>query len=199
MSSYQSFVLLNYRVACAEQRKKENEIEVFQRILNAGTLRDEIDSSIIEDLLYGYQLGIKVLGVFQSLIATEINSPKQIFHFEEFRYPLIKVYGAALFGATDENTEHELDRTEFDDVFIHVIPLKTSLSIMCGYLKTYKTDWTAAYVNSWKNLTEADLKANPTNLFAARIENWGIAPSLFESIPQRTVDKMVVHSGIGMQ
>lgn len=191
LCSYPAFVLLNYRVVCAEQRKKQIEIEVFQRTLNSRTLKGNLDTVTIEQLVYGYELGIRDLDYLKGLIRSEIEYQREIFQFEEFSYPLIKVYGAALFGTTDENTKNEPDRIEFDDIFIHVIPLKSNLSIMCGYLKQFKTDWEVDFVNSWRDLNESDLQIKLTNLFAARIENWGIAPSLFESTPKETIDKMI--------
>ncbi len=191
LDSYLAFGLLNYRVACAEQRKKEIEIEVFQRILNSKTLRGRLDTVIIEQFLYGYELGVRDLTMLRDLIRNEIKYERRVFSFEKFSYPLVKVYGAALFGTTDENSNEVSEKIEFDDIFIHVIPLESSLLIMCGYLNEFKTKWAVDFVDSWRDLNEDDLQLNLTNLFAARIENWGIAPSLFESIPKETIDKMI--------
>lgn len=189
--SYPGFVLLNYRVTCAEQRKKQIEAEVFQRTLNAKTLKGNVDAFTIEKFLYGYQLGIRDLDNLKDIIKKEIESPEEIFRFEAFRYPLTKVYGAALFGTTDENTKDDPERFEFDDIFIHVIPFQDSMGVLCGYIKKFETDWTVNYVHSWREINESDLKVRLTDLFAARIENWGIAPSLFESIPKKTIGKMI--------
>jgi len=187
---YQSLLLFCYRIVCAEQRKKEQAVEVQQRILKAVSLKGKFGPEYLS-LLKGNELGIKDLEKFKSIIEAEIMIPRQIFQFETYTYPLLKVYGSAVFSTYDVGDVEEVERTNFDDVFIHVIPSDKHLHIICGYLKQFCTKWIADYVESWRGLTDEQLTKGLTNLFSSRIENWGMAPSIHQNISRRTINKMI--------
>ena len=44
------------------------------------------------------------------------------------------------------------------------------------------------YALSWQNLTQEDLNSKLSELFACRIENWGMSQKLYKSIPQQKID-----------
>lgn len=191
LHDYHAFLLFSYRVVCAEQRKKQQNVEIHERILNAETLKGSFDKNYVELFLKGFKLGVNDLERLKRIVKVELGSKENIFEFFTYKYPLIKVYGASLFSVVERYDADEMERSIFDDVFIHVIPYKDELFIVCGYLKEYKTNWVVEYCQSWGNLSHQDLTFKLTNLFAARIENWGLAPSLFNKIPQPTVTKMI--------
>jgi len=189
---YRTFVLLCYRVVCAEQRKKQQNVEIYERLLGAETLKGIIDSTKVELFLKGFKLGVDDLERLKHIVKMELENGQNIFEFATYTYPLIKVYGASLFSVVDRYDPDEMAMSLFDDVYIHVIPSTHELFILCGYLKEYKTNWIVEYTQSWANLTDENLKLKLSNLFAARIENWGMAPSLFNQIPVETMNKMIM-------
>lgn len=188
---YESLLLLSYRAICAEQRKKERVVEIYKRIMEAKSLRGEFDRRFPALILKGNELGIKDLDKFKKIVETEIRTPSDKFYFVTYKYPLIKVYGSAVFSVYDAGDGEEAERTIFDDVLIHIIPSDETLSIVCGYLKEFSNKWVTDYVDSWRGLEYETLTMNLTNLFASRIENWGLAPSLYQRIPRSTIDAML--------
>ena len=184
LKNYRNQLLLSYRVICAEIRKKEIGIEYNIRILNSRTLFGIIDKQSIELFVKGSKIGIEDLMHYKSLIEQELEKPNSQFLFEVYKYPLIQVFCAASFSISPEKQNQQPWKT----VFIHGIPYDSNFYIIVGYHKDYVSDWILKYVQDWANLNEAKLEEKLTNLFATRVENWGISPNLFRTISKEKID-----------
>jgi len=187
---YRSQLLLSFRAVCAEIRKKQRNIEIFTRILNANTLKGEIDRDSIEIFLKGTAFGITDLERYKGLLGEEIKLNKATFSFSTFTYPLIKIYGSATFSPMDDFTDPDQNHP-LNAVFIHVIPYNNILHVIVGYHNDCVDEWITNYLDSWRNLETRDLENKLTNLFATRIETWGLSPSLYRSIPAKTLKKLI--------
>ncbi|MBN2596095.1 hypothetical protein [Labilibaculum sp.] len=187
LSDYRIQLLLSYRVVCSEIRKKEVVLDKHNRILNAQTLRGNIDLEIIENLVKGSELGIQDLSFYRKLVDQELQENNNDFKFKIYKYPLIKVYGSAIFSPTHQIVNPERD-DPFESVFIHIIPDQNYLNVIIGYHKQHSTSWIEEYVESWKGLDMEPLEEKLTDLFAVHIENWGMSPLIKEKIDSKTID-----------
>jgi hypothetical protein len=189
--NYLTQLLYSYRVVCAEIRKKEINIEKNTRMLNSHLLRGYLDFTGIEAFIEGSKQGIRDLRIYKKLLEEEINEQKEHFVFQVFKYPIIKVYGSAVFSPLDKKVTNPETLDPLNSIFVHVIPTNNQLYIIVGYHKEYSSVWILNYVKSWYQLDEKTLQLKLTNLFAARIENWGINPSLYSKIHQKSIDALI--------
>ncbi|WP_109831121.1 hypothetical protein [Reichenbachiella versicolor] len=189
--SYRSQLLFSYRTLCSELRKKETNLLTHERILQAETLKGEIDEFEIKQFIDGTNRGIQDLLLYKRLFEEEITTPSNNFHFKTYSYPLIRVYGSATFSPINSRIDNPLQSEPFKSMFIHVIPQKEDLKIIVGYNKSYSSDWIEEYTDSWNNLTYIELQQNLTELFATRIESWGMSISTYNSIGQSKINAFI--------
>jgi len=191
MDNYRNQLLLSYRVVCAEIRKKELNLELKTRILNSKTLYVLINREYVETFITGTKIGIKDLRHYKDIFEKELEKAENEFVFKVFKYPLIKVYGSATFSPLEKHILNPIQNTPFNSVFIHVIPYENNLNIIVGYCKNFVSDWIIKYVTGWENLNSNQLELKLTDLFAARIENWGLSPNIHEKISKQTLDEFM--------
>lgn len=190
---YKTFLLLSYRAVCGEIRKKERNIEFFSRLLNSLTLNSERGSGLDEMKIFllGTKLGLKNLMDYKYLFEKELHTLKSEFTFQTYVYPLIKVYGSATFSPVDYNTVVPFKEKLLDALFMHIIPYKEKLYIIVGYHNSHSSNWMKDYLLSWQNLDRLSLELKLTDLFAARIESWGMAPDLHRTIDPKRLRRFV--------
>ena len=175
-------LLLSYRTVCAEIRKKEMNIEFLGRMKKSSTLQfleDVIDMSIT-----GNKLGIRDLDGYKSLLEQELEKISHNFFFVCYRYPLVKVYASSVFSYHPNDAVARIadSCTVWDNGFVHIIPAEDCTCIILGYHNEHTNSLLQEYVVSWKDLDMASLGGKLTELFAARIESWGLAPSLYRRL-----------------
>lgn len=181
-SDYRMQLLLCYRTVCAEIRKKEMNIEFLGRMKKSSTLQfleDVIDMSIT-----GNELGIRDLDGYKSLLEQELEKISHNFFFVCYRYPLVKVYASSVFSYHPNDAVARIadSCTVWDNGFVHIIPAEDCTCIILGYHNEHTNSLLQEYVVSWKDLDMASLGGKLTELFAARIESWGLAPSLYRRL-----------------
>jgi hypothetical protein len=185
-TKYICHLLLSYRVVCAEIRKKETTIELNSRMLKAHTLSGLLDDYPADIIIKGTKVGIDELNRYKIYFENEINESQGQFVYKVFEYPIIKIYCSACFSPMKALVK-DIDHIEFlNYVFIHIIPHREKLIIIVGYHRNHVSEWVSEFVNQWYNLQSTQLQLCLTNLFATRIENWGMSPSVFQQIPIRT-------------
>jgi hypothetical protein len=183
-TDYKNHLLLSYRVVCAEIRKKEINIETFTRLINSNSLRGKLPVENFETFINGTKRGIQDLVIYKEKFENEIENNKNVFDFKVFKYPLIKVYCSASFSP------YETRKTPFENsllkyVFIHFIPNNDELYIIVGYHKDNVKPFITEYIDSWKDLELNDLELNLTNLFATKVENWGLSPLIYKNMSNK--------------
>ncbi len=179
--SYQSHLLLSYRVTLAEIRKKEIALDKFQGMLDSKVLEGKFDRFPLESTIKGFEYGINDLRFFQKIIENELEYENGNFIFHIYSYPLIKIYASALFSPDKTFSLNSEDPDiPYEQIYIHLLPLESELLIICGYHKDYQNRFIRKYVKKWANLNSKKLGIQLTKLFCDRIENWGLSPEVYE-------------------
>lgn len=178
---YVSLLLFSYRGICSEIRKKE----FVQLRCEAWDDNDVKNSS-----LKGTEKGLCDLKYYKFLFEKELKSPSRKFCFRHFTYPFIPVYacGSSSYEPVNyENAlsvENSLNKKVWDAFFVNVIPQKDSLEIIIGFHKNHANSDLRHYVDSWQGLSLGQLQVKLTDLFVARLEMWGMSPSLYRSLSE---------------
>lgn len=179
--NYMSQLLFSYRGVCSEIRKKE-----FVKVRNVAWE----DNDIKESSLLGTDRGLQDLLRYKFLFEKEMTNPAQMFVFKHITYPFVPVYacGTSSYEPIDYKSERSVDnamkKKMFDAFFINVIPQKESLEIIIGYHKNHVNSDLRHYVDSWQKLSLEQLQVKLTDLFAARLEMWGMSPSLYNCLSE---------------
>jgi len=192
---YRTQLLFSYRVVCSELRKKHQALEVKQRVLNSKTLQGQFNREPIELFVESLKMGINDLFTYKAWFEAELEDNKHEFEFITLKYPIIKVYGAAIHSPVDYESDDPLQVEPLDSVFIHIIPHDDHLNIILGYHKRYTNDWIKKYINSWINLNQSKLELKLTDLFVTKIESWGMSPLLYRKIPTKVKDSIIEYIG----
>ena len=185
---YRSQLLFSYRGLCSEIRKKE-----FNQIRNVAFYEGVIKDAVTA----GTDCGLKDLRYYKKLFEQELDIAKQDFKFFHFSYPLIKVCasGAASYEPVDYSDElseeKALMKKVWDGFFINIIPQENALEIIIGYHKNHANAALRKYVESWQNLSFKEFQVKLTDLFASKIEMWGISPSIYENIDDEKKQKFM--------
>lgn len=185
---YETQLLLSYRVVLSELRKKEKSIMIAERMKNSATLsgHDEFYDAEIT----GCEISKRDISLYRDLLNEELNqlgtqNPNLIFN--HYTFPKLGIYASSHFSfETDAGsiigTMNAIAGKMWDSMFIHIIPLENTTEIITGYHKDHNNKQMVHFATSWSNLNLEDLGFKLTKLFAAHIENWGLSPSLYESI-----------------
>lgn len=184
--------LLSYRVICAEIRKKMINIETYKRLINSNTLNlDSIQERNLKLSILGNEKGIKDLETYKVILEEAIQKKDYtLFEFKYSEYSLIKVYCSAAFTPY-ETIYTGVEENSLKYVFIHVIPYQNKLHIIVGYHTKHETDYIKNYIHSWDKLTMKELEEKLTNLFATKVENWGLSPKIYQNINKKTLDEFI--------
>ncbi len=192
--TYKSFLLFSYRALCAEIRKKHTTIETFKKLLTATSLVGKINAEYAQTFIYGSEMGINELNKLKQIFESEIETNTDAFTFKTYRYNKIDVYASALFSPFKHEIANPNDFEQLENVFIHIIPNENEILIITGYHNSFTSDWIINFVNSWGNLNEIELEEKLTDLFAVRIENWGMSPKLFSEIKLENKLKYIAYT-----
>lgn len=190
-TSLNSFLLFSYRVTCAELRKKQINFTTYIEVFQDQRLDDEVNKDVILQLCNGYYLGIVELLKIKAIFEEEIKQNTSSFIYHTYIYDKIDVYASAIFSPMDNNISNSSQLEELENVYIHIIPREDDTIILIGYHKNYSTPWIESYVQSWNNLGIEELEYKLTDLFAARIENWGMSERLFKEIKDENMEKYI--------
>lgn len=194
LTTYKSFLLLSYRVVCAEIRKKEINIDQFTQIVQSKTLESTIDCEAILLFLHGTMLGIRDLRILQQIFEEEIQTESNRFTYRLFHYPRIDVYASAIFNPNEDEIENYENEIQLENIFIHVIPRQNETLILVGYQRDLQHPWLDSFVNSWENLSPIKLQEQLSELFACRIENWGMSLPLYNNLNSSNIQRFIEHS-----
>lgn len=181
LESYKNQLLLSYRVVCAEARKKEMVIEFYTKLLSSKTLQGLLMEDRMRDFIVSCKRGLQDLALYQQLFESELAEPQDMFEFSVFSYPMIKVYGSAVYSPY-ESLSTPFEEIPLKYIFIHVVPRDEQLMIIVGFHKNYNKPTIGNYIRSWDGLNMKDLELKLTNLFASKIENWGMSPKIHRNI-----------------
>jgi hypothetical protein len=191
--NYRSQLLFSYRTICSELRKKQLNIEVYERLLNSQTLYGEFNRDMANQFVEGTKLGVKDLELYKAWFEAELKDEKGGFKFSTLEYPQIKVYGSAIHSPVDYANDNPNQVDPLNSIFIHIIPYNLRLNVIVGYHKKYTNSWIKEYVNSWMDLDKETLEYKLNDLFMTKIESWGMSPKLYKNIPLSTKNDIMTY------
>lgn len=201
-STYESFLLLSYRITCAELRKKEMQLEIYKRISNSKSLERILDLDYTYRYINGLILGISDLNKIKELFEQELFLLQlEHFKFHIFRYPRIDIYASAIFSPNEDEVANSEKEDQLENLYIHILPRENETLILIGYHKNYCNQWMKDFALSWRDLDTNSLQIKLSELLACRIENWGMSQKLFNKIQKSKIDLFIknVHANISNQ
>lgn len=187
---YKIQLLFAYRSICKEIRKKEIQIDIQGNILNNSTIRTEFTDEkigVTTDLLNGYILGVKDLKFYQKEIEIELaelaagTSISNRFTFTTSITNKLDICTSSIFSPVDYGTD-ALQEEPFKAIFISIFPKEDTTVIICGYHNSSSSSWITDFINSWKNLTQEQIRKRISEILITRCETWGISPKLYNSM-----------------
>jgi len=155
---------------------RNRELEFSLKNISKKELIDKIESTI---LVFDLSL--------QNITEEELKNESTRFTFKIFSYPLLEIYGSAVFSPIHDPLTDPKQIEPLKSVFIHIIPYNDMSNVIVGYNNDYVDNWIKDYVDSWAGLEEEDFERKLTNLFAAFIENWGMSPVLLKEIKEENL------------
>lgn len=192
-SQYKTGLLLSYRAVCCEIRKKEKNIEFWNRILKAKSLSVHY-SAMASRSIAGNQIGIDDLTEYKKLIELDLSGQiNENFVFICYEYPLLKLYASSTMSY-DDNCDINHDKI-WDGAFFHLIPTPIHSYIILGYHKKHSNTHLEQYVQSWRDLSAEELGYKLTEIFATRVESWGMSPSLYRELSKNNIQKFLEYFG----
>lgn len=190
-TSLNSFLLLSYRVTCAELRKKQINLTTFVELFLEESLDGEINKEMILLFCNGFEIGISELFIIKSIFEIEIKNNTNSFVYQAHIYEKLDVYASAIFSPIDDDIPTAAEFDGLANVYIHILPRADNTIILVGYHRDCSTPWIEDYANSWGNLCREDLEYKLTDLFASRIENWGMSETVFKGIKPEILQKYI--------
>jgi hypothetical protein len=193
--NYQNQLLFSYRSLVCEIRKKQKNIEMFNRAENAQTLNFGVNY-FKEDIEF-HKLGLGDLTYYKKQIEENLlDNTRKDFSFSVFEYPLIEICVSAVFSPIDTNETYErlLDKNNpLNNVFINFIPQKDKLILIIGYNNELSDEWIKNYISSWSVSSKEELENNLTNLLATKVETWSMSPRLYEKLLKENINKFIIY------
>lgn len=192
LDNYNNQLLYCFRTLCAEIRKFEIVLKQWAMIINPNEeLGNGIDVMKVKDITSLFMSKGTFLRKFKDDMIKEMNHPKGLFCFKRFSYPKLDVYASAVIEDEEICLLPNGTRIKQTICFIHIIPLENSLEIIVGYPRNLVSVEQQNYSDSWGNLDQASLGLMLTDLFAKKVENFGMSEELYDSIPEATRMKFI--------
>lgn len=190
---YLTCLLFSYRACCSELRKKEREVEIFNRIISAKSIFNSVFIEISHKYLQGLHLALKDLNYYKSQFESEIESPSGYYEFTVYKYPLIEVCASGIFSPLEPKPiGYYMNKKEpLNNVYVNIFPKENQLIIILGLHKNYVDSWIREYIIGWADLSFKDLGKKLTELFTTRMESWIISPRVYDLVDIKTLGKLL--------
>lgn len=195
---YKTQLLLAYRAVTNERRKKEINIDFYDRILGSNTLRDNITPSYftkIEKSKEQELLGIQDEIYFENLLLSDIfgNSEFENFSFITYELPRVDLCASGVFTyetTIEINELYNQGKVEepLSEIYFNLLPIDTKsyLIIGCANERNAKCWW---YIESFIQETPQQSLKRISDLLLLQLENWLCSPSFYkENIRDREKD-----------
>lgn len=190
-NAYRTHLLLSYRALMIEKRKKEINIDWYNRILNARTLASHLDKYFIIEIhesIKGEKEVMQDQQYYEDIFLSDIeNDTLRNFKFLYFELPKIEVCSAAVF--TYETSEEialmqlfQKDKINepLTEIYFHLLPfLNKSIVIMGCMTKNVDKCW--EYIQSYSIGDERSRLKKVSDLLICQIENWVCSPSFYNT------------------
>lgn len=189
-SSYFTFILLTYRITCAEIRTKEYVIALYEH-LDENTIGFQKRQQLW-GFLNGTKKSFEKLNNLKVCLVNELsnlNEPKA-FTFKYYELPLIPICASAIFTNMSKDEIKLTEDKNIDPIhIIHIFTHDNKLKILVGYHNESSLPNIIDFMNSWENLDHTKLGEQLTNLISTKIEMWCCSPNYYKKISKETKKK----------
>lgn len=197
LNNYKNQLLFSYRSLCAEIRKKEINIDVYNRIINSSHF--SLQFGFLENIKIqkeANKLGIDDMIFYKNEFENEIlNYKNNNFIFKLYEYDFLPISASAVYTPIDpliHTKKYLLDKKNvLNIIFINLLPINNKLYLLLGYHKNNFNEWIEQYIGSWENISHKELTIKLTDLLSTKIETWAISPSYFKSIKKNNLNKFL--------
>lgn len=189
--AYKTHLLLSYRALMIEKRKKEINIDWYNRILNAKTLAPHLDKGFIMEIKESIKCekeGMQDQQYHEEFFLSNIKDDTlRDFKFIYFELPKIELCSAAVF--TYETSEeialinlfqkHKINEP-LTEIYFHLLPLSEMSIVIMGCLnKDIDKCW--EYIQGYSQGDEKYRLKKVSDLLICQVENWVCSPSFYNS------------------
>lgn len=189
--AYKTHLLLSYRALMIEKRKKEINIDWYNRIQNSKTLAHHLDKSFIEEIkvsIENEKKGMEDQKYHEEFFLSNLQNDKlRDFSFIYFKLPRTEVCSAAVF--TYETSKeiafmnlfhrHKINQP-LTEIYFHLLPLADiSIVIMGCIIENIDKCW--EYIESFSHGEEMSQLKKISDLLICQVENWVCSPSFYNS------------------
>jgi hypothetical protein len=188
--AYKTHLLLSYRALMIEKRKKEINIDWYNRILNARTLAPYLSNGFIRELRESIkgEEGMRDQQYHEDFFLANLENDRLCdFKFIFNEVPKIEVCSAAVF--TYETSEeialmslfqrHKINEP-LTEIYFHLLPL-TDMSIVIMGCLNRNIDKCWEYIQDYSNGDDAYRLKKISDLLICQVENWVCSPSFYNN------------------
>ncbi len=156
-------------------------------------LADPIQYCMLNSAIEGNKKGIEDFNFYKQELEKELIQPSNKFLFHHFSYPKLSIYASAVFGYIkyDDYYKKVYSERPWENVFLHIIPQNDSTEIIIGYHSDCVNDDMLKLASEWDNLDSESLGQKLTEILVNHVEDWGLSPSLYKSIPEAKKQKFI--------
>lgn len=190
LDNYRNQLLYCFRTLCGEIIKIEIVLKQWREICKNQELGIPINNDVYEHIRKFIYTG-NFLRKLKDEMIEEMNHNKGLYYFEHYIYPKLDVYASAIYAEDDTYNLPNGIMVRESVSFIHVIPRENTLDIIIGFPKNHVNTQIRQYTESWRNLDTKMLGIMLTDLFATKIENFGLSEELYNKIPEQTKSKFI--------
>ena len=187
---YTNQLLLCLRTISSDIRKIEIVLTQWKRMVEDVDLLLPLKESTLNHINTIIQ-ECSQLDKFRDEIIEELKYPLGRYYFRHYSYPKVEVYGSASIGNVHETNLNGITKHETTICFVHLIPTQTSLEIVIGYPLANTCSEFKNYIELWNGLNKDSLGRMLTELFANRIENFGMSLELYQRIPSEKKEAFI--------
>lgn len=191
LDSYRNQLLYSYRALCSEIVKIEVVANQWKEIIKNNedlniSFNEEVSEHIRKFLCTG-----TFLRKLKDELTEEISHNRGLFYFKHYVYPKLDIYASAIYGGDENDNLPYGVMIEESILFIHIIPRESTLDIIIGYPRSHVNSHIRQYIELWGNLDVNSLGYMLTDLFATKIENFGMSEELYNKIPEETKKRFI--------
>jgi hypothetical protein len=176
-------LLLSYRAHLNEQRKKEINVDWYQRALADPEIASSRRREVYEQWLQFEVPNVAVCRLTQRQLESDIDvGSTSAFKFDTVELPLLPVVMSATWGSGladyDTETGSVLITGEQDTNFVHLIPSGNRTQLLLGW-STEQTEKVDRYLSAMRATLEASFYTL-TDIMFRWCESWCLRPSWYE-------------------
>lgn len=183
-NNYRTQLLFSYRVLMNEKRKKEVNIDGYNRILFSNELIHHVNKNNIQKMKEGELLALEEASYYEKIFLSNLeNKELRDFAFLTFYLPRIDLVSSAVFSYETTAEIARLDKKNknkpLTDIYFNFLPAKDKSVIIFGVLNE-RVNKCWDYIASFNTGDSKSALKKISDLLLCQVENWLCSPNLYE-------------------